>query len=357
MCLLLLLLYISYDKYYADLIFFLTVLTKNGSIGLMKKVLGICSLLVWILIFSYKSFANEKGIEQLAALPENKIDIGIAALTLAREIYPDLDVRSYSAKIDRMVEKVRSFTRGSTDPEYRVRALNTYLYKEEGIQYDRFDTNAELLQNRYLNGILDTKTGSCVTMPLLYLAVAQRLGYPVYPVAAPQHLFLRYVDPRLKMQNIEATSGGGYSPDDEYKEVLHVSDRGFKSGAYLRTMSYREFLGELIGENGIYWGRQGDIERAIRYLNVAVKLNPKSADAYDAMARAYMIMSKRFRDMYKVTPQDALKMNSEHYLSQAEISSAKAEELGVVRLSNGNYVVEQKKAQEKYRQKIKGAAK
>lgn len=324
----------------------------------MKKFLGICSLLVWILIFPCKSFGNDKGIaEQLAALPESKIDIGIAALTLAREIYPDLDVQSYSTKIDMMVEKARAFTHGSKDPEYRIRALNTYLYKEEGIKYDRFDTNAELLQNRYLNGILDTKTGSCVTMPLLYLAIAQRLGYPVYPVAAPQHLFLRYIDPKLKMQNIEATGGGGYSPNDEYKEVLRVSDRGIKSGAYLRTMSYREFLGELIGENGIYWDRQGDLERAIRYLNVGIKLNPRSADLYDALARAYMIMGKKFRDMYKVTPQDALKMSAEDYFSQAEIASAKAEELGVVRLSNGNYVVEQKKAQEKYRQKTKGAVK
>ena len=200
-------------------------------------------------------------IDRLLALPDKKIDVGIAALTLAKEMYPDLDVRAYSAKIDKMVEGAKVLTKGKTDPDYRIRALNTYLYKKVGIQYDLSDPYTQKASNRYLNGILDTKKGSCVTMPLLYLSIAQRLGYPVYPVGAPYHLFLRYVDDALVQKNIEATGGGGYVPDKEYATVLQISAKSIQAGAYLRTMTYRELIATLIIESAIFWGQQGEYKK------------------------------------------------------------------------------------------------
>jgi len=179
-------------------------------------------------------------------MPEDSIDIGMAALTIAKVVYPDLDIKAYSAKIDEMVEKVRILTHGSTDPDYRVRVLNTYLYKMQGFKYDPSEIDVETeksknLEDQFLNGILDTKMGNCVTMPMLYIAVAQRLGYPVYAVVAPDHYFVRYIDPHLKRQNIEATAGG-YVSDGEYIYTLHVSKKGLESGAYMRTLTYREYV-------------------------------------------------------------------------------------------------------------------
>ena len=138
-------------------------------------VLYLCISIFVLISFSQQSFASNAGkeINKLLSLPEKDIDIGIAALTLAKGIYPDLDIKAYSEKIDAMVAAARIVAKGSTDPDYRIRALNTFLYKYAGIKYDMSDPNAEKLQNRYLNGILDTKMGSCVTMPILYLAIAQ----------------------------------------------------------------------------------------------------------------------------------------------------------------------------------------
>ena len=180
----------------------------------------------------------EKEIDKLLSLPEEKIDIGMAALIIAKEIYPNLDIKAYSAKLDALVANVRLLTKGSLDPDWRVRVLNTYLFKTEGFNYDKDDVYVAKTENRYLNGILDTKKGSCVTLPLLYQAVAQRLGYPVYKVSAPMHFFLRYVDPKYREQNIEATSGGGYNPDEEYIEVLQVSKAALKASTSFLSRSF-----------------------------------------------------------------------------------------------------------------------
>jgi len=208
------------------------------------------------------------------------------------------------------------------------------------------DANADKLQNRYLNGILDTKMGSCVTMPILYLSIAQRLGYPVYPVSVPWHFFLRYVDPTFKMQNIETTGGGGYSSDDEYTAVLQISQQGIKSGAYLRTMTYREFVAELVAQNAMYWGMRGDFTKAIHYLEKATKVNPRSAEISKALGNVYLIYS-----------QSCGGKTAEEYRAKAYLYFKKADDLGITKLSNSNYMTEQKKAQEKFRKKSKGGIK
>jgi regulator of sirC expression with transglutaminase-like and TPR domain len=187
-------------------------------------------------------------IKKLEAIPENKIDIGTVALTLAKDVYPDLDVKAYSRRIDKIAGEIKKITNGSNDPDWRIRVMNSYLYRQVGIHYAYDDPCAEKKEHRYITGILDYKEGCCVSMPTFYMAVGQRLGYPIYPVSAPQHVFLRYVDPKFKEQNIEATEGGGYSPDDNYRKDLEVSAKALKSGAYLRTLSHREFLGYLISQ-------------------------------------------------------------------------------------------------------------
>jgi regulator of sirC expression with transglutaminase-like and TPR domain len=118
-------------------------------------------------------------VDQLSALEENQIDIGRVCFLFAKEAYPDLDVDEYSKKLDQMVYEIRRYTRDTgdpNDPDHRIRCLNSYLYRYKKFHFDNDDPYASKLKNRYINGLIDTKSGSCFTMPLLYLALAQRLG-------------------------------------------------------------------------------------------------------------------------------------------------------------------------------------
>jgi len=258
-------------------------------------------------------------IQRQLSLPEHQLDIGLAALTFAKEIYPDLDVAAYSKRIDEFADKARRLGQGTTDPEKRIRVLNTVLFKQEGIRYDR----AVLARNQqayyFLNGILDTRLGICYTMPLLYIAVAQRLGWPMYPVAAPDHLFVRYVDESFKEQNIETTSGGKYFPDEVYAKDFSVGAQSLASGSYLRTLSYREFLSYLLAANALVLARQGRGNKTVAYLEKATELNPRFADYHDTLGEAYLAMSRA------VSGEEAA-----NYQDKAKRSAAKAKALGYV---------------------------
>lgn len=241
------------------------------------------------LVLQRSAIAGE--IDRLLALPENKIDIGIAALVFAKEVYPDIDVAAYSEQIDLLANKVRWMAKDTHDPEQRIRVLNTVFFRLEGFRYDRDPFSRTKQEYYFLNGILDTRQGTCYTMPLLYLAIAQRLGYPIYPVLAPDHMFLRYVDLSFTAQNIEVTSGGKYFPDDWYAKDFSIPPKARKSGSYLRTLSYREFLGQLLSANAFIFARNGKGQKAITYLEKAIQRVPKFADNYDGLSMAYMAKS------------------------------------------------------------------
>ena len=220
-----------------------------------------------------------REVSDILDLTEAQIDTGRVALAFGKEIYPHIDVDAYSRSIDVMVGDARAVLKRysrQVDPESIIRALNTYYYKFYGIRYDNSPGARTKRQNFFLHNTLDTRQGNCLSIPMLYMAVAQRLGYPVYAVTAPDHSFVRFVDPRLKEQNIELSASAGYSPDEDYAFNLNISQKAIKNGAYLRTLSKRHYLGVLLLQNALAFDEQGDLDRAIRYLEKAEEIDPKN---------------------------------------------------------------------------------
>ena len=300
----------------------LTIHTDHSLARFCSRVLLACAS-VWIFCcFSPQAIAGVSRIDQVLALPENKVDIGVAALIFAKEIYPDMDVEAYSRQLDELVDRARQYVGNRQDPKERIRALSEFFFTIEGYTYDLSPGSSKKTENQFLNGILDTKRGKCSTMPMLYLVVAQRLGYPIYPVAAPDHLFLRYKDRQHKYINIEATSAAAGSPADEtYIMGLDIGETALKKGSYLRTMTYRQYLGDLLCTNAVYFGLNGDIDRSIEYLEKAIQLNPKYPDYYELLKIVYLKKSKRVSNTELVA----------EYREKAQLNFLKTEELGFVR--------------------------
>src|SRR5262249_3769675 len=86
-------------------------------------------------------------------------------------------------------------------------------------------------------------TGTCSSLPVLYVAVGRRLGYPLFLSATKNHLFLRWEDGRTRL-NMECTADGFASYDDDYYKTwpFKVTDEDIKAEGYLKTMTPSEEL-------------------------------------------------------------------------------------------------------------------
>jgi hypothetical protein len=95
----------------------------------------------------------------------------------------------------------------------KVRASRRYLYEpsaandHEAFHYDLTDALGHDTRNKLLSNYLATKKGNCVTMPLLFVILGQRLGIDLTLATAPKYLLVRFNSQEYGQRiNLEATS-------------------------------------------------------------------------------------------------------------------------------------------------------
>ena len=239
-------------------------------------------------------------IEQILELPEEKIDLGIACLVLAKDAYPQIDIARFDYILDYMASRIDRLMQGAVDPESRIGMMNTYLYRSGWwndsltFTYDLDDLKGKQKENQFLNGYLSTRTGSCKTMPMLHLVLADRLNWPMKASRSVRHYFLRYVADGFEKNNIDATVVGGYRPDGLYKEEAGISDKAIENGVYLRTLSKKEYIASLLLNQARHFHeREADLDRAVRLLKLALATDPTFASAHWNLGHYYYLMARQ----------------------------------------------------------------
>ena len=127
---------------------------------------------------------------RMMAKAEEAINLAEAALLIAQEEYPDMEVAAYLDRLDQVASEVDRRAWNEKDPRGRLEALNRYLFDEAG-----FRGNAEEYydpRNSFLNEVLDRRTGIPITISTVYLEVGWRLGLPLQGVGFPGHFLVKY---------------------------------------------------------------------------------------------------------------------------------------------------------------------
>ncbi len=85
--------------------------------------------------------------------------------------------------------------------------------------------------------------GTCASLPVFYVAIGRRLGYPLKLVESKGHLLARWEDAKERF-NIEGTSRGlNCFPDKEYMEwPWPISKEEVETGMYMKSLSPRREL-------------------------------------------------------------------------------------------------------------------
>jgi len=137
-----------------------------------------------------------------------------------------------------------------------------------------------------LHGLIDTKRGTCGTMPALHVAIGRRLGWPVGLACTNSHFVCRYDDGKV-VYNIEATETGrgGFAEgsDQDYIERESVSQKAIAVGSDLRKLTGREMLGVFIAARARYYNDTGKSDLAARDYALAFTQMPNNRQVYIAL--------------------------------------------------------------------------
>jgi regulator of sirC expression with transglutaminase-like and TPR domain len=128
--------------------------------------------------------------ELLTTLDDGEIDLAEAALVIAKDEYPELDIHDYLEHIDQFALDVAERLGEESDAETVITTLNNYLFKEQGFRGDMEDYYDP--RNSLLNQVIDRRCGIPISLSILYLETGRRLGLDLEGVSFPGHFLVRF---------------------------------------------------------------------------------------------------------------------------------------------------------------------
>lgn len=208
--------------------------------------------------------------------PDEQISLERAALYLAQEEYPDLDVEAYLNALDTMAEEIRERLPAASYPMRVIQTINRYLYEDLG-----FVGNTENYydpRNSYLNEVIDRHTGIPISLSLLYLAIARRLDFPMIGIGMPGHFLIRPTIDEMDVF-VDAFNGGEVMFSQDCEERLRqVYQRPIElRPEFVEPVTNRQFLGRMLTNLKAIYLSMGDLSRGLAAIERILLLFPNAA--------------------------------------------------------------------------------
>jgi len=248
------------------------------------------------------------SLPQVLRLEPEQIDLAVAAFIVSEQWSDIVAGRKYLAALDEMAYQIRDQLNARNLPlDHRtIPIINKYLFETE--RYTAVSQAADP-NDLFLHCVMDNRRGYCLSLSILYLSLAERLGLPLYGVVVPGHFFVRYDDGKVVF-NIETTSNGAVASDEHYIEKFKApADDG--AGLYMQKLNKLQTLGCLFNNLGNTYDAVGDEDTAMEILEAAVEINPSLAEARMNLGNIYLKKERvadaifEYQAALKINPGDA----------------------------------------------------
>ena len=228
--------------------------------------------------------------KEIAAGPEEDIDLAEAALVIAAHEYRDLDIAAYLARIGEIAETLKRRLRRDIAPAETLIALNRYLFDELGFRgnvADYYDP-----RNSFLNDVLDRRLGIPITLSVLHIEVGRRVGLALHGVSFPGHFLVKcmvrdgvvVLDPYAHgaslsleelQQRLQALRGGAAPPPDVAQHMLAAAGK-------------KDILARMLRNLKSNYHERRDLTRALAAADRIIALEPRAAEEYRDRAALYL---------------------------------------------------------------------
>lgn len=225
-------------------------------------------------VFTFGSIDRTSGLARFAeAVSREDVLLDQAALLIGAWDYPTRDIDRYRDRLDAIAAEVVPGVSRASGGIGRARAISDHLFDRLGFcgnTYDYYDP-----RNSFLTDVLDRRTGIPISLSVLYLEIARRVGVIAQGVNFPGHFLVRvaiedawlFLDPyaagrALSPADLEALLRKTTTPD----AVLEPS--------IIAAATKRQIVARLLVNLAGIYGRNGDLPRSLDVLERLAILEP-----------------------------------------------------------------------------------
>lgn len=215
----------------------------------------------------------EAALQRLLAPPERGNTLAHAALLIARLDNDELDVTAYLRQLEQMAVEVRAKLGPNATPEQKLDVLRRHLFEENGFHGSRSDFYHRA--NSYLNEVLDDREGLPLTLAVIFLDLAARIGLEeVAATSTPGHLLVKFLPEEGSVKLLDVFDGGRFISHAEASELVASHTGAPLRASQLRTATRRELITRMLTNLMAVAERDDAPEDMLRYLDVLVALEP-----------------------------------------------------------------------------------
>jgi regulator of sirC expression with transglutaminase-like and TPR domain len=237
-----------------------------------------------------KYTASTALIDSFAALvspeiAEDDIDLTRAALMIARTENPDLDVERYAARIDELAGRVEPLI-SDLHPQRTIAALNRVLFDDLGMRGNREDYYDP--RNSFLNEVLDRKLGIPITLSVVYMEVARRVGFSLVGVGMPGHFLLKHHGREAGEILIDCFNRGDVLSRQDCQTRLNeiYSGQMTMRPEFLHPIGQRQILMRMLNNLKTVYLSTRNFRKALPIADLILVIYPRSAE--DVKQRALL---------------------------------------------------------------------
>jgi len=208
--------------------------------------------------------------------PDEQIDIAKASLCYAKAEYPDLDIEQYLGFLDAIATEVKSQLSGEAYPLKVIQAINFELF--DGLGFQGNDKDYYNPGNSFLNQVIERRVGIPISLSVVYLAVAQRINFPMVGVGMPGHFLIR---PDFEDVGIfvDAFNRGEilFKQDCQKKLSRMYKQQIELNPDWFAPVSNRQILARMLNNLKFIYLHKQEIDKALSTMSGIIKLFPHNA--------------------------------------------------------------------------------
>lgn len=131
---------------------------------------------------------SDPSIEFKGFIRSLNYELETGALLLARTVTPDLNIGDCCTQLDEIADRCRELIVEPMSLREKCRVINRVLFHDYGFRGNHENYTDPL--NSFLDQVIARKKGLPITLSMVYLLVAHRLGLSLEPVGLPGHFVI-----------------------------------------------------------------------------------------------------------------------------------------------------------------------
>jgi regulator of sirC expression with transglutaminase-like and TPR domain len=260
------------------------------------------------------SARSRKTFQQLVTLPDGAIPLAEAALLMACEEYPQLEISPFIDRLDDMAEAVRDTMRGGDSPRETIEKINNVLFDVLGFRGNT--DNYYDPRNSFFNDVLERRIGIPITLSAVYLEVARRLNVPIVGVGMPGRFLVKYRTP-LEEVILDPFNRGEILDREDCQNLLvqHFGGAVTFTDRMLERVTHRQILARMLNNLKAIYLKAQTYDKGLAMVDMMLMVQPEDLEQY----RDRGLLNLQLRKF------EAAAKDLDHYLKAAPDSADKQE--------------------------------